>query len=89
MENQPLFDKLLVKPIDKKETFGGIQMPDSPTGNKRGIVTKAGPGKRGFPMSVKEGAEVLYKTEDAWPVTIDEENYVIIIEEKVIMVIKD
>lgn len=77
MNWKPLFDRVLLKAITSEHTVGGLFIPDVSTNLKKGIVIAAGEGK-GAPMSVTVGQTVLFKPEDGTPITLDEEQYLIL-----------
>lgn len=97
MKIEPLYDKVVVKPLDAEEvTASGIVLPDTVDKEKpmQGEVIAAGPGKRlengqMAPMSVKKGDKVLFTKYAPDEVEIDKEEYLVIEEDKILGVIKD
>jgi chaperonin GroES len=77
MNWKPLFDRVLLKAITAEHKVGGLFIPDTSTNLKKGIVVAAGEGK-GNPMSVRVGQEVLFKPEDGTPITLEEQQYLIL-----------
>jgi chaperonin GroES len=82
---QSFRDKILIKPVSAEQSFGGIFIPDTSSNKKQGIVINVGEGKPGVPMAVKVGETVLFDIEDATPITLEEEDYLILKEENVWM----
>jgi chaperonin GroES len=85
MQWQSFRDKILIKPISSEQSFGGIFIPDTSTNKKKGIVVNVGEGKPGSPMTVKVGDTVLFDQDDSTPITLEEEQYLILREENVWM----
>lgn len=93
---QPLGDRVLVKPQEKKgeaKTASGIILPggsDEDKGAKRAEVIAVGPGRYDdgelIPVQVKAGDKVLYNWGDE--LTIDGEDYVLVNEANILAVIK-
>lgn len=93
---QPLGDRVLVKPQDKKgeaKTASGIILPggmDEDKGAKRATVVAVGPGRYDdgelIPVQVKEGDEVLYNWGDE--LTMNGEDYVLVNEANILAVVK-
>jgi len=93
----PLFDKVLIKELDKNEknrvTDYGIIIPDSVSedrGAKRGKVIAVGEGKyedgKLIPMNVKKGDEVLFSWGDE--IKINGEEYQIVSESSILAILK-
>jgi chaperonin GroES len=85
MNWNPLFDRVLIESVSSEETVSGLYIPDSSTNLKTGIVIAAGPGKKGEPMTVKEGDFVKFKKEDGTPITLDGKQYLIFLERDILM----
>lgn len=95
-EIKPLGDRVLVKPIDYKEskTEAGIIIPDTTEKEKpeQGKVIAVGEGKyvdgKLIPVSVKKGDTVVFSKYGYDEVKMNEEEYFIIREENILAVIK-
>lgn len=93
---EPLHDKVVVKPLsEEKVTASGIVIPDTVNREKpmQGEVVAAGPGKldehgKRAPMSVKIGDVVLFTKYAPDEVEIDDEEYLVIEEEKILGIIR-
>lgn len=93
---EPLHDKVVVKPLsEEKVTASGIVIPDTVNREKpmQGEVVAVGPGKldehgKRTPMSVKVGDVVLFTKYAPDEVEIDDEEYLVIEEEKILGVIR-
>lgn len=92
---QPLFDKVLVKPLDAEEvTASGIVLPQTVAEKPmQGEVIAVGPGKlskdgKRMPMSVKVGDTVLFTKYSPDEVEVDGQEYLVIDQEKILAVIK-
>jgi chaperonin GroES len=87
MTLQPLFNNLLVRvPDEKKETDGGIKMPDSASQDRpqRGTVTAKGPEA----SVVNVDDEVVFRRYSPDVVEIGEEKFWLLCESDVIAVIR-
>jgi len=93
---EPLHDKVVVKPLTKEEvTASGIVLPDTVDKEKpmQGEVIAVGPGKRldngsVAPMTVKKGDTVLFTKYAPDEVEIDDEEYLVIEEDKILGIVK-
>ena len=93
---EPLHDKVVVKPLsEEKVTASGIVIPDTVNREKpmQGEVVATGPGKldehgKRMPMSVKVGDVVLFTKYAPDEVEIDDEEYLVIEEEKILGIIR-
>lgn len=92
---QPLFDNVLVKPLEPEEkTASGIVLPDTAKEKPQvGQVMAVGPGTtddsgRHVPMQVKVGQKVLYKKWGGSEVKVGHEEWMIL-EQKDILAIVD
>lgn len=96
MQLRPLGDRVIVKPIDEKETnTAGIILPDTIDKEKpeRGEVIAVGPGRMTdagtvAPMSVKVGQKVVFKKYSPDEVEIDGVDYLILSETDLMAVIE-
>lgn len=94
---EPLHDKVVVKPLSKEEvTASGIVLPDTVDKEKpmQGEVVAVGPGKRlengnVASMSVKVGDKVLFTKYAPDEVEIDDEEYLVIEEDKILAIVHD
>ena len=92
----PIGDKLVIKPLDATEmTSGGVIMPDlAQEVATQGTVIAAGPGKllengqRGH-MQTKVGDIVGYAKFGTNKITIEEEDYVVIKEQDLLLIVKE
>ncbi len=92
---QPLGDKVVVEREESQEmTAGGIVLPDSAKDKpSRGTVVSVGTGKtlddgtRGE-MQVKVGDRVLFTSYAPEPITIDDEEYLLMSESDILAVIE-
>lgn len=97
MKIEPLYDKVVIKPLDEEEvTASGIVLPDTVDKDKpmQGEVIAVGKGKQGedgqiTPLTVKVGDKVLFTKYAPDEVEIDKEEYLVIEEEKILGIIKD
>ncbi|MDZ4225477.1 MAG: co-chaperone GroES [Candidatus Andersenbacteria bacterium] len=97
MKIEPLSDKVVIKPLSEEEvTKSGIVLPDTVDKEKpmQGEVIAVGPGKRldngqTAPMSVKVGDKVLFTKYAPDEVEIDEEEYLVIDEEKILGIVRE
>ena len=93
---EPLYDKVVIKPLKEEEvTASGIVLPDTVDKEKpmQGEVIAVGPGKRMdngeiAPMSVKVGETVLFTKYAPDEIEIDEEEYLVIEEEKILGIVR-
>lgn len=96
MKIQPLHDKVVIRPASPEEvTASGLVIPATATEEKpmQGEVVAVGPGKllengQRAPMSVKEGDTVLFTKYAPDEVEIDNEEYLVIDEEKILAVVQ-
>ncbi len=94
MKIRPLGDRVLVEPVEDKETKkGGIIIPDSAKEKpQEGIVKAIGTGKRDedgklIPFNVKAGDKVLMPKYGGTEVKIDDKQYQIVREDDILAVI--
>ena len=91
----PIGDKLVIKPLDATEmTSGGVIMPDlAQEIATQGTVVATGPGKllengqRGH-MQTKVGDIVGYAKFGTNKITVEEEDYVVIKEQDLLLIVK-
>lgn len=96
MKIAPLFDRVVIKPLSKEEvTASGIVLPDTVDKEKpmQGEVVAVGPGKRQdngsiAPMTVKVGDVVLFTKYAPDEVEIDDEEYLVIEEDKILGIVQ-
>lgn len=92
---EPLFDYVLVKPLQSEQTTpSGIVLPDSAKEKPQvGLIMAVGPGAMNdegkvLPVKVKKGQKVLYKKWGGNEVKVGSEEW-LLIEQKDIMAIVD
>ena len=95
MKVKPLYDRLLVKRIEEKETrAGGIIIPDTAKEKPmEGKVIAVGTGKvekdgKRTPLEVKVGDRILFGKYAGTEIKIDDKEHVILREEEVLGVIE-
>ena len=96
MNIQPLYDKVVIKPLSAEEvTAFGLVLPDTASREKpmQGEVVAVGPGKaldngQVRPMSVKQGDTVLFTKYAPDEVEVDGQEYLVIEEEKILAIVK-
>ncbi len=91
---KPLGDRVLVRPMEEKETKkGGIIIPDTAKEKpQEGEVTAVGPGKTGddgktIAMTVKKGDKVIYGKYSGTEVKLDNEDYLLMREDDILGII--
>ena len=91
----PLGDRVLIKPLEQKETRkGGIIIPDTAKEKpQEGEVIAAGPGKtteegKILPMYVKKGDRILYGKYSGTEIKMDEVDYLIVHQDDVLGILK-
>ena len=92
---QPLGDRVLVKPIEQKETKkGNIIIPDTAKEKpQEGKIVAVGKGKMSdegklIPMDVKEGDRVLYGKYSGTEIKIDDEDHIIMHQDDILGILK-
>jgi chaperonin GroES len=92
---QPLFDNVLVKPLEMEQTTpAGILLPDTAKEKPQvGEVMAVGPGWHNndgkvFPLAVKVGQKVLYKKWGGNEVKVGTEEWMIIKQEDIMAVVE-
>ncbi len=96
MKIEPLFDRVVIKPLSKEEvTASGIVLPDTVDKEKpmQGEVIAVGPGKRLengqiAPITVKVGETVLFTKYAPDEVEVDDEEYLVIEEDKILAIVR-
>jgi len=97
MKIEPLHDKVVIKPLSEEEvTASGIVLPDTANREKpmQGEVIAVGPGKllengSRSPMGVKTGDTVLFTKYAPDEVEIENEEYLVIDEDKILGIIRN
>lgn len=92
---QPLGDRVLVQPVEAKETKrGGIIIPDSAKEKpQEGVVVATGKGKvtedgKVLPMDVKPGDKILYGKYSGNEIKLDGEDYLIMHQDDILGILK-
>ena len=92
---QPLGDRVLVQPVEAKETKrGGIIIPDSAKEKpQEGLVVATGKGKttddgKVLPMDVKAGDKILYGKYSGSEIKLDDEDYLIMHQDDILGILK-
>ena len=95
MKIRPLYDRIVVKRIEEKETkVGGLFIPDSAKEKpQQGEVISVGKGKSNdegkvFPLDVKAGDTVLFGKYSGTEIKLDGEEFLIMREEEVLGILK-
>ena len=96
MNVRPLYDRIVVKRLEEKESIqGGIIIPDSAKEKpQQGRVISAGNGKskddgKRIPLDVKAGDLILFGKYSGQEIKLDGEEYLIMREDEVLAVIED
>ena len=93
MNITPLGDRVIVKPVQKEETVGGIIIPDTVKEKpQEGKVEAVGPGKKTdagdlLVMNVKVGDSVLYGKYSGTELKIDGSEFLIMHEDDIFGII--
>jgi chaperonin GroES len=92
---QPLGDRVLVKPVEQKETKrGGIIIPDTAKEKpQEGLVVATGKGKttddgKTLAMDVKAGDKILYGKYSGNEIKLDGEDYLIMHQDDILGILK-
>ncbi|PIT97888.1 MAG: co-chaperone GroES [Candidatus Andersenbacteria bacterium CG10_big_fil_rev_8_21_14_0_10_54_11] len=96
MRIEPLYDNVVIKPLKEEEvTASGIVLPDTVDKEKpmQGEVVAVGPGKRAkngetVPLTVKVGDRVLFTKYAPDEVEIDDEDYLVLAESKILGIVR-
>lgn len=88
---KPISDRVVIKPAPAEEkTKGGIIIPDTAKEKPQmGEVIAVGPGKDGNLMTVKVGDRVLYGKYAGQELQHNGEEYLIVREDDILVVIED
>jgi chaperonin GroES len=86
---QPLFDNVLVRPVDAEtKTASGIILPDSVKEKPQiGVIMAIGNGTVKKPMVVKVGSKVMYKKWGGNEVKVDGEEWTIISQDDILAIV--
>jgi chaperonin GroES len=92
---QPLGDRVLVKPVEAKETKrGGIIIPDSAKEKpQEGMIAACGKGKttedgKVIALDVKVGDKILYGKYSGSEIKLDDEDYLIMHQDDILGILK-
>ena len=92
---QPLGDRVLVKPVEAKETKrGGIIIPDSAKEKpQEGVIAACGKGKttdegKVIALDVKPGDKILYGKYSGSEIKLDDEDYLIMHQDDILGILK-
>ena len=92
---QPLGDRVLVKPVEAKETKrGGIIIPDSAKEKpQEGIIAACGKGKttedgKVIALDVKVGDKILYGKYSGSEIKLDDEDFLIMHQDDILGILK-
>ena len=87
---QPLFNNVLVKPLEEEQTTAsGIVLPDSAKEKpQKGEIMAVGPGGKDAPMAVKVGDTVLYKKWGGNEVKVGSEEWMILEQKDIMAIVK-
>ena len=94
MKLRPLYDRVLVKPIEEEVKKGGIIIPDTAKERpQQGEVIEVGEGRvnddgKVIPLKVKKGDRVLFSKYAGTEIEIDDEEYLIMRESDILAVIE-
>lgn len=95
---RPLNDRVVVKPIDKEETFAGGQLVLPETAKEKpqqGEVLAVGPGRydedgeKRVPLDVKVGDQVLYAKYGGTEIKLEDEKVLILKESDILAVVEN
>ena len=86
---KPINDRVVVKPAPADEkTKGGIIIPDTAKEKpQRGEIIAVGPGKDGNDMNVSKGDIVLYGKYAGQEISLDGEDYLIMREDDILVIL--
>jgi chaperonin GroES len=95
MKIRPLYDRLVVKRVEEKETMqGGLYIPDSAKEKpQEGEVIAVGQGKRTedgklIPLDVKVGDRILFGKYSGSEIKLDGNEYLIVREDEVLGILE-
>ena len=89
---RPLNDVVVIKPIEDElqKTDAGVLIPDVKKKNViKGRVVSVGPGTDSAPMTLKEGDVILVLVKSVIVVSVDREDFGVLVQGHVIAVIED
>ncbi len=93
---KPLFDYLLIEPMEKETTLpSGIVIPDTAKEKpQQGKVIAAGPGAKNdegevIPMEVSKGDLVMYKKWGGTEIQMGGKDYVLVKQEDILALVED
>lgn len=89
---RPLNDVVVIKPIEDElqKTDAGVLIPDVKKKNViKGRVISVGPGTDSAPMTLKEGDVILVPVKSVTAVSVDREDFGVLVQGHVIAVIED
>lgn len=86
---KPIGDRVVIKPAAAEETTkGGIIIPDTAKEKpQKGEIVAVGPGKDGNMMTVQIGDTVLYGKYAGQKIELDGEEYLIMREEEILIIL--
>ncbi len=95
MSIKPLFDKVLVKPLeDQEQKIGSIYIPDTAKEKpQQGLIEAVGPGRvaddgKKIPMSVEKGQKVFFGKYSGTEITLDGQKMLIMSESDIYGIIE-
>lgn len=89
---RPLNDVVVIKPIEDElqKTDAGVLIPDVKKKNViKGRVISVGPGTDSAPMTLKEGDVILVPVKSVTAVSVDRDDFGVLVQGHVIAVIED
>lgn len=88
---KPIADRVVIKPAPAEEkTQGGIIIPETAKEKPQmGEVVATGPGKDGKSMTVKKGDKVLYGKYAGQELSYEGEDYLIVREDDILVILED
>ena len=90
MQLVPIGERVIIKPITKEKTKGGIYIPESVREDKKqGIVVAVGKTKDGKDLPISKGDHIIYGGYSSEEIEIDGEKYIILEFKDVIAKIKN
>jgi len=91
---KPLYDRVLIRPIDEEVEKSGIIIPDTAKERpQQGEVVEVGEGRisddgKVIPLKVKKGDKVLFSRYAGTEIEIDNEEYLIMRESEILAIIE-
>jgi len=91
---KPLYDRVLIRPIDEEVEKSGIIIPDTAKERpQKGEVVEVGEGRisddgKVIPLKVKKGDKVLFSKYAGTEIEIDNEEYLIMRESEILAIIE-